>query len=193
MRFDPNMSLETRRLGRAIAPLTRAEIKRGVAAAVEYLTPELTRDGQSRYRVLGAELSLTRPSEKDMPVRRRIEVLIVDYLGRRQVRIALERGRVVEVRPLEGQPAYAADEVAEATSLARGIPALRAIARRRGVFASPFVPGSCDPATRRVGLRFVQSRGKAPAIVLAAAEVDLIERRLMVYEVYPAGELVADV
>lgn len=184
-----NMSRQTRRLGNVVSPLTRAEIKHATALAVEHLKPEVVWNGHSRYRVLGAELSLTRPREKNAPVSRRIEVLIIDYLGRRQLRVGLERGRVVEVRPLEGQAAYAPDEIAEATSIARTAPALRTIARRKGVFVSPFAPGGSDPATRRVGLHFVQARGKALALLLASAHIDLVEQRLIDYVIHPAGKL----
>src|SRR5262245_58278589 len=111
MRFNRNMSRQTRKLAGVVSPLTREEIRRATVLAVEHLRPELVRNGESRYRVLGVELSLTRPREKNRPMSRQVEVLIIDYLGRRQLRVGIERGRVVEVRALEGQPAYAPDEI----------------------------------------------------------------------------------
>jgi hypothetical protein len=173
-----------------LAPLKGAEAKRAVAAALAYLEPELSYDGQSRYRVLGAELSLTRPRGKDTPVRREVEVLVVDYLGRRQVKLLVERERVVEVRDLEGQAAFAPEEISEATAIAAQVPQLKAIAGCRGVFSSAFAPGRCDVGTRRIGLRFVLERQDEPALLLVSAEADLVEQRLIAHEISPAGKLV---
>jgi hypothetical protein len=106
------------------------------------------------------------------------------------VRVIVEKERVVEVRELEGQPAFAADEIEEAKTLATEVPALRTIARRRNVFVSPFAPGSAEPGARRVGLYFVLSRDAAPAVQLASAVVDLVEERVTEHEIGPAGELV---
>lgn len=174
-----------------LAPLNASEARRAIAAARRYLEPELTHEGQSRYRVLGAELSLTRPRDKDALVRRDIEVLVVDYLGRRQVRVVVERGRVVEVRELTGPAAFSADEIAEAEAIALEVPRLKAIASRESVFSSPFAAGGCDVRSRRIGLRFMLARPDRPALPLASAEVDLIEQRLVSYDVNAAGELVA--
>ena len=98
MKRTEHISPQTRRIAKAVAPLSAADAKRAIVRATAYLRPELTRGGHSRFRVLGAELSLTRSDSKTAPVRRQIEVLIVDYLNRRHLRVAIEGSRVAEVR-----------------------------------------------------------------------------------------------
>ena len=80
------------------------------------------RDGTSRFRVLGAELAITRPKSRDVIPRRQIEVMVIDYLNRRHV---------VEVRTLDYQPAISSDEIIEATQLAAAVPGLRKLVRQR--------------------------------------------------------------
>jgi hypothetical protein len=191
MSSRPTTSRETRRIAEILRPLGAGESKRAIATAVAYLKPELNRDGVSRFRVLGAELQVTRPRDKSArrPVRQ-VEVLVVDYLNARQVRVVVENGQVVEVRDLEGQPAFEQGEIEEATKLATEVPALRTIARRRNVFVSSFASGGSEPGSRRMGLYFVLSRGGAPAVPLATAVVDLVEERVLEHEIRPAGEVV---
>jgi hypothetical protein len=60
--MKPNISAQTQRLATVLKPLGRTEAKRAIGTAVEHLRPELTRDGQSRFRALGAQLYVTRPT-----------------------------------------------------------------------------------------------------------------------------------
>jgi hypothetical protein len=177
--MPPVMSSRARKLAAVLRPLGRAEAARAAKAAVEYLTPELVRDGISRFRVFGAELAVTRPKSGDGIPRRQVEVLVIDYLNRRHVRVVLEDARVVQVHALDHQPAVGAEEVAEATELAAAVPALRKVARQRSVVVSPYAPGGSPPGERRVGLRFVSTDREGRATILAAAEVDLNERRVL--------------
>lgn len=190
MKRTEHISPQTRRIAKAVAPLSAADGKRAIARATAYLRPELTRGGHSRFRVLGAELSLTRSDSKTAPVRRQIEVLIVDYLNRRHLRVAIEGSRVAEVRDLAGQPAYAADEIKEARGIAVRAPELAALTQARGVFVDAFAPGQHLPGERRIGLRFLMASGDEPAAALALAEVDLIDERLLGYELTSAGRLI---
>jgi hypothetical protein len=172
----PNMSAQTRALARLLRPLGRAEARRASAAAVEHLRPELTREGRTRFRVLGAQLYLTRPAGKGT-AGRLVDVRLIDYLSRRHLRVVVAGNRVVEVRTLDWQPAFGAGEVADAAALVARDPRLRTIVRRRGVFASPFSPGGNAPGERRIGLRYLIRRGPVAALV-AEAEVDLIDQRV---------------
>jgi hypothetical protein len=174
--MKPNMSAQTRKLTRVLRPLGRAEARRATAAAVEHLRPELTRDGRTRFRVLGAQLYLTRPAGKGT-LGRLVDVRLLDSLSRRHLRVVVAGGRVVEVRTLDWQPAFAAGEIADAVALAARDQRLRTIVSRRGVFASPFSPGGNAPGERRIGLRYLIRRGPVAALV-AEAEVDLIEQRV---------------
>jgi hypothetical protein len=176
--MPPVASARARKLATVLRPLGRAEAARAVKAAVQYLTPELVRDGSSRFRVLGAELAVTRPKGDGIP-RRQVEVVVIDYLNRRHVRVVLEEARVVQAHALDHQPAVGAEEVAEAAALAAAVPALRKVARLRSVFVSPYAPGGSAPGERRVGLHYVSSDRDGRATILAAAEVDLNERRVL--------------
>ena len=189
MKRTEHISPQTRRIAKAVAPLSAADAKRAIVRATAYLRPELTRGGHSRFRVLGAELSLTRSDSKAV-VRRQIEVLIVDYLNRRHLRVAIEGSRVAEVRDLAGQPAYTADEIKEARRIAVRAPELAVLTQARGVFVDAFAPGQHLPGERRIGLRFLMAGGDEAAIALALAEVDLIDERLLGYELTSAGRLI---
>jgi hypothetical protein len=111
-----NMSPQTRRLALMLKPLGRTEAKRAIETAVGHLRPELTRDGQSRFRVLGAQLYLTRVAAKSKPTRL-VDVRVVDYLNRRHLRVVIAGSRVVEVRELDWQPAFSPEEIAEAEAI----------------------------------------------------------------------------
>jgi hypothetical protein len=110
------LSPQTQKLATVLNPLGRTEAKRAIATAVEHLRPELTRDGQSRFRALGAQLYVTRPMAKGKPTRL-VEVRVVDYLNWRHLRVVIAGSRVVEVRPLDWQPAFSAEEIAEAEAI----------------------------------------------------------------------------
>ena len=168
-----------RGLKRALKPLAPAEAARAIKVAVHYLEPELVRDGISRFRVLGAELAITRPKIPKVVPKRQIEIMVIDYLNRRHLRVVVEQGRVVEVRNLDYQPAVSRDEVAEAAQLAATVPELRKLAGRKGVFVSPYAPGRRDPGERRIGLYYLSTRQDGLAAILAAAEVDLVEQRVL--------------
>lgn len=175
--MKPNMSPQTRKLATVLKPLGRTEAKQAIETAVEHLRPELMRDGKSRFRALGAQLSVTRPTAKGSPTRL-VDVRVVDYLNRRHLRVVIAGSRVVEVRELDYQPAFVAEEIAEAEAIVARDPRLRTIVRRRGAFSSPFSPGRNAPGERRIGLRYLVVHRKTVAALLAEVEVDLVEQRL---------------
>jgi hypothetical protein len=174
--MKPNISPQTRKLAVVLKPLGRTEAKRAIVTAVEHLRPELTRDGQSRFRALGAQLYVTRPTAKGKPTRL-VDVRVVDYLNRRHLRVVIAGSRVVEVRELDWQPAFSAEEIAEAEAIVARDQRLRTIVRQRGAFSSPFSPGGNAPGGRRIGLRYLVRRRTVAALV-AEIEVDLIEQRV---------------
>lgn len=180
-----NISPLTRRMARSLKPLSRAEAKRARQTAIDYLRPELERDGKSRFRVLGAEMMIMRPKSRGAVPKRLIEVIVIDYQNRRHLRVVVDGARVVEAHELEGQPAFHAEEIAEAKAIAVAAdPALRKLQARRTIFLSPFAPGACEPGQRRVGLRFVLRQKDGSGAIQAAAEVDLIEQKLLAAELY---------
>jgi hypothetical protein len=172
-------STRARKLKEVLKPLTRSEARRAVKATTDHLQSELVRADVSRFRVLGAELSITRSKEREAAPVRRIEVLIVDYLNRRHVRSVVEDGQVLETRTLEHQPAVSSEEIAEARELAATDDSIKRLARRKGVFVSHFAPGSHEPDTRRIGLYYLRTGRNGLAEILATAEVDLFEQRTL--------------
>ena len=177
--MPPLASVLTRKIANVLRPLGRAEATRAVKAAVSYLRPELVRDGTSRFRVLGAELALTRPKGRDGIPKRQVEVMVIDYLNRRHVRVVIEQEQVVQAHALDHQPAVSDDEISEAAELAAAVPELRRVARQRTVFLSPYAPGGAGAGERRVGLHYVSTGRDGRATIVAAAEVDLNEQRVL--------------
>lgn len=177
--MPPTTSALIRKLTKVLKPLTQTEATRAIKVAIHYLEPELVRDGISRFRVLGAELAITRPKSPQVIPTRQIEVIVIDYLNRRHLRVVVEQGRVVEVRTLDYQPAVSSDEVEEAAQLAATVPELRKLAARKGVFVSPYAPGRREPGERRIGLYYLSSGQRGLAAILAAVEVDLVEQRVL--------------
>jgi hypothetical protein len=175
--MKPNASRETKRLEKVLKPLGRTEATRAIETAVEYLGSGLVRGGQSRYRVLGAQLAITRGTDKGTPARL-IEVFVIDYLNRRQFRVLVAGTRATEAGELDWQPAFSAEEIEEAEALVARDERLRTVVRRRGVEASAFAPGGNAAGERKLGLRYVVRR-KGIAAAVAIAEVDLVEQRVM--------------
>ncbi len=167
------------KLASILRPLTRAEATKAERTAIRYLEPQLVRDGAARYRVLGSELHISRPMAASALPTRQVEVLVVDYLNRRHLRIVLEAEKVIQVRDLEHQPAVSSDEVAEAVELAAAVPELSKLAKRKSVFVSHFAPGRREPGERCIGLYYLAPGRDGRAGILAEAEVDLVEQRVV--------------
>jgi len=170
-------SRETNRLKKVLKPLGRTEASRAIETAVEHLGPRLIRDGRSRYRALGAQLGITRGTDKGTP-ERRIEVFVIDYQNRRHFRVVVAGNRVAEVGELDWQPAFSAEEIEEAEAIVARDERLRTVVRRRGAFSSAFAPGGNATGERKIGLRYLVRR-KGIAAVVAKAEVDLMEQRVI--------------
>jgi hypothetical protein len=170
-------SRETNRLKKVLKPLGRTEARQAIETAVEHLGPRLIRDGRSRYRTLGAQLGITRGTDKGTPARR-IEVFVVDYLNRRHFRVIVTGNRIAEVGELDWQPAFSAEEIQEAEAIVARDERLRTVVRRGGLFSSTFAPGGNAAGVRKIGLRYLVRR-KGIAAVVATAEVDLVEQRVM--------------
>jgi hypothetical protein len=173
------VSTFTRRLSKVLKPLARAESTKAVKAVIRYLEPELVREGTSRFRVLGAELAITRPKSRETIPPRQIEVIVIDYLNRRHMRVVVEQEKVIEVRTLDYQPAFSSDEIQEASNLAAAVPELKKLARQKGVFVSPYAPGQRKPGERQIGLYYLSTGRDDLAAIIAAAEVDLVEQKVM--------------
>jgi hypothetical protein len=174
------VSVHTRRHARLLAPLHKREEQRAIRAAVQRFNAELPDGQQARYRVLGAELLVEKPEVPSKPPNRFVEVLIVDYPGRRNLQFLVqERGQVARVATIEGQPPFHEEEIQEALRIAGSDPRVAAVRRRRGLFVSAHVPPR-SPATggRVIQLHYVlavKQRYESAASVL----VDLSDRRVL--------------
>lgn len=83
------------------------------------------------------------------------------------------------MRTLDYQPAVGSDEIEEATRIAAAVPGLKKLARQKSVFVSPYAPGRREPGERRIGLYYLSTGPDGLAAILAAAEVDLVEQRVL--------------
>jgi hypothetical protein len=187
MRSD--MSSLTRQLGSVLAPLSKGEERQAIRAAVNQLTAEIGRTAEARYRVLGAEISIDKPARRGAIPKRLIQVLIVDYGNRRNLRFLVDsRGEFTERTVLRHQPPFHRDEIKEARAIAEQDARVAELARLRGSFVSAHAPMMAAEAEgRRVGLSYtLAARGRAPQ-PLALVVVDLCERRLVAFEPMPSA------
>lgn len=164
----------------ALAPLSKAEERRAIKAAMEYFLSH--RDyADDRFRVLGAELTIDKPRRRGAPPQRLVEVIIADYSARRNLGFVVNTdGKVLRGEPLAYQPAFHADEMREARAIAEQDERVARIAKLKSVFVSAYSPeAKVKEGTRLVGLRYVPSVGKQAFVPLASVAVNLNERRIV--------------
>jgi len=175
-----NMSVLTRKLKSVLRPLSRAEERRAIQAALQYYQSETSDASEARFRLLGAELRLDKPPKRGAIPPRLIQVLLVDYTHKRNLDFSVDaKGKVVRSGDLGFQPAFHAEEVREARELADSDERLVRILKKRGAFVSAFAPGSAtDKESRLLGLRYVVP-SKNGVDHLASAVINLSEGRLL--------------
>jgi hypothetical protein len=158
------MSRESKRIKTIARPLTKAEERRAITAAVTAFGRTAGGDGNRRFRVLWAELRIDKPARPRVLPSRRIAVVIVDYGGQRSLEFLVDNGgRVVGERALSLSPAFAGDEVKEARAIAERDPRVARLIQTGTSFDGVFTPGGQgDRRPRLVGLRYaVNKRGRA--------------------------------
>jgi|SRR5215216_623530 len=175
------MSDLTRAYKRVLAPVGKAEERRALRAAVDWMTAQAGNARDLRYRVLGAELRIEKPRRREEVPPRWIQVLIADYTNRRNLQVTLDsEGSVVEGGELGGlQPAFHADEVGEAREIAERDPRVKRWARTKGSFAGAFAPDADRENRRLVGLRYLAEEKEDQARPLGTVVVDLYGRELV--------------
>jgi len=168
------MSPESQRIKIIARPLTKAEERRGIQAAVTVLKGKAG-ERDLRFRVLWAELRIDKPARPRTPPLRRIAVVVVDYGGRRNLEFLVDnRARVVGERFLSLSPAFAADEVKEACAIAERDPRVVRLMQTGSFFDGVFTPGGYgEERPRLVGLRYAISRRGRPFELRAGVVVDL--------------------
>jgi len=178
------MSRESNRIKAIARPLTKAEERRAVKAAVTALGARAAGDSNRRFRVLWAELRIDKPARPGVPPLRRIAVVIVDYSGQRSLEFLVDdRGRVVGERSLGLSPAFAADEVKEARAIAERDPRVVRLTQTGASFDGVFAPGGHgDQRPRLVGLRYAVNRRGRAFDLRAAVVVDLSGRTIASFE-----------
>jgi hypothetical protein len=174
------VSVHTRRHARLLAPLRKREEQRAIQAAVQRFHAELPDGQEVRYRVLGAEVLVEKPEAPSKPPKRMVEVLIVDYPGRRNLQFLVqEQGQVARVETVSGQPAFHEEEIQEARRIAGSDPRVAALRRRRNLFVSAHAP----PRPPETGGRVIQLHYvlvvKQGYEIAASVLVDLSDRRLL--------------
>src|SRR5687768_5058590 len=118
------------RLRKLLSPMSVREERQAIAAALAHLT---TQSSEDRWRLLGAQLAIGKPSRANALPTRLVEVIVGDSArGGHQRVLVGPGGRVVASEPLGFQPAFQRGEIAEAEAIAAGEPRLRVLAKRRG-------------------------------------------------------------
>lgn len=165
------MSDSTKALLKVIVPLRRGEELVAIKTAQNHLVKELS----DRYRVLGAELRIDKPSDPKKSPLRMVGVVIVDYSKRRNYEVLVAAsGKIVRVVDLSGaQPAYTSEEIKEARKISEQDKRVARFAKMKGSFASEFGPERAADNARRIGLRYAQAEKGRVSRVLAHAIVDL--------------------
>jgi hypothetical protein len=166
-------SAETRQLEAVLAPLGEEEQQQAIQAAKARIDRET-----DRYRILGAEVMVEKPTDPDLAPERLIEVLAADYANRRGLRVLVRPTGAEEIEVLVYEPVFHPDEIAEARQIAERDERLAELARREEHFVTPFSPASVVGA-RVIGLRYLLAEGDGAARLVASVAVNL-----------PAGEVI---
>jgi hypothetical protein len=166
-------SAETRQLDAVLGPLGEEEQQQAIQAAEARIGRET-----DRYRILGAELLIEKPTDPDIAPERLVEVLAADYANRRGLRVLVRPTGAEEIEVLAYEPVFHPDEIAEARQIAERDEGLAELARREEHFVTPFSPIS-EIGARLIGLRYALAEGDGAARLVAGVAVDL-----------PAGEVV---
>ena len=178
MTATANMSIQTKKLMKNLAPLRKREEQSALKLAVAHLTTYTDRTEGSHYVVLGSELAIGRPGKTGAISNRRIRLLIADYGARRNIEVLVETGKVVESRSLPYQPAFHPDEIANARALAERDPRATRLIKRRSVIVE--AASSERPShSRLMTLRYAIAPQGKPASFLATVVVDLWARKVV--------------
>jgi len=173
------MSSLTEQLAEVIVPLEEAEERRAVEAALTHLDLH-------RPVVYGAELRIEK--RRGGVPDRQVTVLVADLDGFSVYEaVIVEDGTVTEaIQQPQLVPPFAAEEIAEATVLARSHPEVAETARRWGVRPAVFYPSSHDNSEkageerhrprRRVGVHFLDFSDPTATVPVISAVVDLTGR-----------------
>jgi hypothetical protein len=178
------MSPESKRIKTIARPLTKAEERRAITAAVTAFGRTARGDGNRRFRVLWAELRVDKRARPKLLPPRRIAVVIVDYGGLRSLEFLVDNGgRVVGERTLSLSPPFAADEVKEARAIAEHDPRVARLIQTGASFDGVFTPGGQgERRPRLVGLRYAVSKRGRAFDLRAAVVVDLSAQAIASFE-----------
>ena len=160
-------SVQTRQLEAVLAPLAEEEQQQAIQAAEARITQET-----DRYRILGAEVAVEKPTGPDLAPERLIAVLAADYRNRRGLRVLMRPTGADEIEVLEYEPVFHPDEIVEAREIAERDQRLGELAHREEQFVTPFSPIS-EVGARLIGLHYFLSEGDEAARLVASVVVDL--------------------
>jgi Cu2+-containing amine oxidase len=180
------MSNETKRLKAVIGPLSKREERQAIKAVIDRLHADLEQGQTPRFRVLGAELQIEKPPKRQAVPQRQIRVLVADYDKKQNLDIVVDRqGKILRMEPYRGfQPAFHAEEITEARTIADSDHRMARLAKQRGVCVSAFGPAQIVPqSSRLVGLRCALLPKSEAASFLASVVVDLCAREIVACDV----------
>ena len=170
------------KLGKLLSPVTKTEARQAIKTVEATLKKAASKDGPS-FAILWAALSMEGASKRGEKPRRLIEVVAVDYAGRRNLRYLIDaKGNVAEVGDLLYRPPFSDEEMREARTIAESDARVARIAKVRKSFVSEFGPDDDGSrGARLVGLRYA-APVKGGFELLARVVVDVSSGRLVSME-----------
>jgi hypothetical protein len=178
METDPR-SPQTRQLEAVLAPLGEEEEQQAILSAAASIA-----DISDRYRILGAEVVIEKPSAPDVVPERLLAVFVADYANRRSVRVPVQpTGAAGEIEVLAYEPALHPDEVDEARRIAEQDERLARLVREERQVVGVFSPVS-EVGAREVGLHYALPRGDRPAELVATVVVSLVAGEILQLELH---------
>lgn len=179
------MATRDDRFRKAVAPLGKREERRAVVAAVSHFESTIATRSEPRFRVVGAELTMEKPrSPRGVPTRV-VTVVVAHYDAREALSIQVDAaGRVVSSQALDFQPAFHAEEVAEARALVEQDAALRRSASGKSSFVHVFGPHRDRRRGRLIGLQYLRTLRGDRVESVARAVVDLDRAQVVSVERY---------
>jgi hypothetical protein len=176
MSMKSNMSKATARWRYLLTPLSRAEERRCVGAALAHL--KQTAGALTDYLTLGTELLIEKAPKRDGMPRRCVRVIVADYGNCRTWNVVLNAsGDVEKAAECDFQPAFHPEEIKRADAIGRKDRRIAECVARRNIAVEALSPAEHTHGNGRlIGLRYVHAPGGRGKEIVGEAVIDLCKQ-----------------